>query len=485
MHALYERKKTLLLVALFCMNSVGSFMPAMKASSSEDRSSSQEEFVFSKLHPRIQMIAKKKEGEYSSILAYYEYRDSWKAFSVFLCINLIFSVLIICSFYQFLNLFVTHLSFLKNINNTGIPSKVKEDMVDYFVLTLVFILLFVLGLYNLNLSYRKITHPGAIFLTDTGLFFINYGYNAEYKFIPYTNIKKVQFGEGTNISVIEIKFIENFVKYMHKNVKYNGKVNTISIKRGNMSNKKFHLKEFIDLYKKLSNITQRVHIVVMREKAKQESAQEKEKSLLEIRKEEQAFIYRVEDVPEKLSEKIVAIEGKHPAIFEEIEAYYPTIQSSMFTMCIIEGVLSVITGLVYLNRSMMPKETFYLLLGYLCIALLLFGFITYNQYDNYMNPIGFFITDTGFLYLEKGSKLRYGFIRYEHIKELLCNVNEQTITINTTQSVHEDSSHINGTVPKLLKIGPSNIKEEIFNVLCQHLQLKVAIMKAGKSRLKT
>ena len=108
---------------------------------------------------------------------------------------------------------------------------------------------------------------------------------------------------------------------------------------------------------------------------------------------------------------------------------------------------------------------------------------TYHEYDLFRHPAGLFITDTGLLYIKAGKKLKYTFVRYEHIKELLREVNHETILVHSRQSTHEASSFVSGDISQTHKIECHRMKKEIFDALYKHLRLKKAEVTTAKSRL--
>lgn len=487
MHTLYKRKKTLFLVALCCMNSLGSFMPTVRGSSSEGRYYSYAPPPLSTLPKRIEMIAKSKAKEYTKIQKYYEYSVS---LSKLFTLNPV--LLAFCFIFMIYPLYEIIEKLKKNPSFEALKNLPKKVLIPFFF----FGTFFVYFLYLLISSFLKKSDQGAIFLTDTGILFIDCGHNAKHTFIPYADIKTVKpspladglINENTMMA-FEIQFVKDFSEYERKGIKCSDGVNSVVIEEKYMPNKAQGGNAFKNLYGSLLYRIEGVHMEVMREKAKQESTQEKEKSLLEIKKEKENLIDRLDTVSDKLSSKIATVEANHPKIFEEIEAYYINSVSTrlleyvLLELAVIAGFIFIFWDQKYNAKPLFDKGRFHILLDPLIVGFFFFGNSLYNQYDLFMYPAGLFITDTGFLYIEQGKKLKYRFIRYEHIEELLSNVNEQTLIVRSAQSTHEASSWINGNRSQTLKIECHDMDKEIFDALYEHLQLKITITKAGRSRL--
>ena len=241
MHTLYKRKKTLLLVALCCMSSLDSFMSTVKASSSEDTSSRQEAFALSTLDPKIQSIVKSKEKEYGSIQAYYGYRGSWSQFYLLMVLELILGFFVKKRFDK-----KSEISeWMNNISINQDPyhlNTLEADLKRTKIRLVILTLSFLYCLYSLIVMFSRAKYPGAIFLTDRGILYIDCGYNGKHEFILYKDIKQVQLDKYMGRDIIKIEF-----------VKGNGEVNTISIKKEDMPDP--YAKEFQNLYKKLSEKT--------------------------------------------------------------------------------------------------------------------------------------------------------------------------------------------------------------------------------------
>ena len=239
-----------------------------------------------------------------------------------------------------------------------------------------------------------------------------------------------------------------------------------------------------NLYKRLSKRAKKARIEVIREKSKQESAQEKRKSLLEIKKEQEKF----SKASKELHEKRTTVQAKYPGLFAQIEAYYPCKKSPLFKVFV--GLKIVALLFTFLVGKSSLKDTVgedVMLTIYVTLSLTVFGLlmVIYNLYDSYMHPAGLFMADTGFLYIEEGKKLKYTFVRYQHVKEILRDVKGEALFIKSTQSTHDASSKENGAEPQILKINVSDMEKEVMDLLYEHLSLKIAAEKAKESRLST
>ena len=251
MHALYKRKKALLLVALCCMNSVGSFISATNALSTENISEDYTVPSLEKLPEKIQTIVKGKEKEYGKLLAYYKYKVKWGIVYMLIGVSLGLTVFEILFLYLSINEIVNG-----DFNDTKKQRELIRSLFgDILVLCFIFI-----GVSELIITYKGAKYPGAIFLTDTGILFIDAGYNVKHTFIPYTDIKQLKIQKLTG--VLKIEFVKNFSDSKGKDIEYSGKVNKITIELSHMPN---------GLYKKLSETVEKVRTEVIREKAKQKA----------------------------------------------------------------------------------------------------------------------------------------------------------------------------------------------------------------------
>lgn len=474
MHALYKQKKTLLLVALCCMNSLGSFMSATKALPTESISEHYKVPALEELPEKIQMRVKGKEKEYGKLLAYYTYSFSWLGLSLMIPLTVACGILTVFCWKKF------------EEEAKKMPQN-NQEMGNQAVYCVLFLVVSLLSLYLSISIFRKARNPGAIFLTDTGVLFIDYGPKGKQEFISYEDIKEVRLQKFKHHETIEITFVKNFSDYERAGVKYNGKVNKLSIEPAYMQDGLKGTSAYKDLHKTLSEMVGKAHIKVIRERAKQETTQEKGKSLLEIKKEQEKF----SKASEELREKSATVQASHSGLFTQIEGYYPSKISPLFKVCV--GLAIVMVGIIVImfltaERSQKPPKKPYspqnddldpkaLLVGLLAGAGVLLLMVIYNLYDSYMHPAGLFMTDTGVLYIEEGRKLKYTFVRYEDVKEILRDVNNQVLLINSTQSTHNASSKMNGAEPQTLKISFSDMDKEVMDVLYEHLQLKTTALK--------